>query len=120
METRVGMAVLLFAAFTVCTSCGLLLFKYSWPSFQEALAAGRWWSRQTLIVVVGVGLYASSFLLWLLIASRMPLTIAYPVAIGLSLVAITIGAAVWLGEPLTAARLVGGALIMVGIALVVR
>jgi multidrug transporter EmrE-like cation transporter len=120
MESRVVVAVLLFAAFTLCTSCGLLLFKHGWPAFQEAMAAGRWWSRPALTVALGAGLYAASFLLWLLIASRLPLTIAYPVAIGLSLVAITTGAVLWLGEPLDWIRIAGGGLILVGIALIVR
>jgi len=73
-----------------------------------------------LLVALGAGLYATSFLLWLMIASRLALTIAYPVAIGLSLVAITAGSVVWLGEPLPATRLAGMGLILAGIALIVR
>ena len=120
METRVGTVILLFVVFTVCTSCGLLLFKHGWPSFQEAVQTGRWWSRETFVVALGAGLYAASFLVWLFIASRIPLTVAYPIAIGLSLVAITVGAVVWLGEPLSAFRLAGSTLIVIGIALIVR
>ena len=120
MPLRLGTLVLLFAAFTLCTSLGLLLFKHGWPLLQDALAAGRSWSRPALTVVTGAGLYAASFLIWLLIVSRMPLTIAYPVAVGLSLIGITIGAVMWLGEPLSATRVAGGALILVGIAVIVR
>ena len=55
-----------------------------------------------------------------MIVSRLALTIAYPVAIGLSLVAITAGSVVWLGESLTVTRLAGMGLILAGIALIVR
>ena len=120
MDTRVIGIVLLFAAFTTCTSSGLLLFKYGWPGFQDAYASGHLLTRSAILVVVGAALYAISFLLWLLIVSRLDLTVAYPVAIGLSLVAITAGAAFVLGEPLTIARVSGAALILAGIALIVR
>ena len=120
MDTRVVGIVVIFAAFTACTSSGLLLFKYGWPGFQEAYASGHWLTRSSMLVVVGATLYAISFLLWLLIVSRLDLTVAYPVAIGLSLVAITAGAAFLLGEPLTITRVSGAALILAGIALIVQ
>jgi Membrane transporters of cations and cationic drugs len=120
VDTRAIGIVLLFAAFTVCTSSGLLLFKYGWPGFQEAYASGHWLTRSAMFVVAGAALYAISFLLWLLIVSRLDLTIAYPVAIGLALVAITAGAALLLGEPLTITRVGGAALILAGIVLIVR
>jgi drug/metabolite transporter (DMT)-like permease len=120
MELRGLTAILLFVAFTVCTSSGLLLFKYGWPGFRAAAASGHWASYSTFLVVLGAGLYGASFLLWLIIVSRLALTIAYPVAIGLSLLAVTAGAVIWLGEPLTIARVAGAGLILVGVALIVR
>jgi len=120
MEARPVVLVLLFAAFTVATSGGLLLFKHAWPGFQAAIASGDWLSRSALLVAVGAALYATSFLLWLVIASKLDLTIAYPVAIGLSLVAITTGAVLWLGESMTLWRGAGALLIVAGIALIVR
>jgi multidrug transporter EmrE-like cation transporter len=120
LELRMPAVVLLFAAFVAATSSGLLVFKYGWPGFQDALASGRWFSRSALLVLLGAGLYATSFLLWLIIVSRLALTVAYPVAIGLSLVAITAGATVWLGEPLTMTRVAGAVLILAGVALIVH
>jgi len=120
MESRPIGLIALFAAFTLATSGGLLLFKYAWPGFQSGVASGSWLSRSALLVAVGAGLYAASFVLWLVIASRIALTIAYPVAIGLSLVAITTGATLWLGETITLARASGAALIVAGIVLIVR
>jgi multidrug transporter EmrE-like cation transporter len=120
MESRSLGLIALFAAFTIATSSGLLIFKYAWPGFQSEIASGQWVSRPALLVALGALLYATSFVLWLVIASRIALTIAYPVAIGLSLVAITAGATVWLGESLTVTRACGAALIVAGIVLIVR
>jgi drug/metabolite transporter (DMT)-like permease len=120
METRTPLVVLLFAAFTFCTASGLLLFKHAWPEFHAAWTDGRAWSKHGLLVAAGASLYATSFLLWLVIVSRLPLTVAYPVAIGLSLVAISAGAIHWLGEPFSWTRAGGAALILAGIALVFR
>jgi multidrug transporter EmrE-like cation transporter len=117
---RSAAAALLFTMFTACSAGGLLLFKRGWPAFARAISVGEWWSRSVLMPAAGAGLYAASFIIWLIIVSRLPLTIAYPVAIGLSLVAITFGAIVWLGEPLTAMRLGGATLIAIGIVLIVR
>ena len=120
MDTRNVEIVSLFAGYVLCSSCGLLLFKAGMPAFETAFAAGRWWTRASAPVFIGAALYAISFLIWLVIASRVQLTIAYPLAIGLSLAAITAGAAVFLGEPLSVVRVLGSLLILAGIVLVVR
>jgi len=120
MDVRSAGAVLLFAIFTVCSAGGLLLFKQGWPRFAQAVTEGQWWSPPAALTALGATLYAASFLVWLVIASRLPLTMAYPIAIGLSLVAITFGAVLWLGEPLSATRLAGAALVLAGIVLIAR
>lgn len=51
---------------------------------------------------------------------RLPLSIAFPTAIGLSMVAIAVGSALVLGESVGATHVFGMALILAGIALVVR
>lgn len=112
--------VLLFAVYTACTSMGLLLFKRGWPAFAEALGNRTPWRSAALLPAAGAALYVVSFLLWLVIVSRLPLTVAYPVAIGLSLVAITLGAVLWLGEPLSAPHVFGAVLVLAGIVLLSR
>ena len=120
MEVRSGAALALFSLFTVCSAGGLLLFKRGWPELAQAFRGGDAWASPAILPATGAILYAVSFLVWLVIVTRLPLTIAYPVAIGLSLVAVTLGAVVWLGEPMTAARVAGAALVFTGIALIVR
>ena len=120
MEVRSAASLALFLLFTGCSAAGLLLFKHGWPRFFTALNDGSAWASLAILPAVGAALYAVSFLVWLVIVTRLPLTVAYPVAIGLSLVAVTIGAVVWLGEPLSAIRMLGAALVLAGIALIVR
>jgi multidrug transporter EmrE-like cation transporter len=112
--------VLLFAIYTVCTSAGLLLFKHAWPSFSAALRRGDWVGPASVAPVVGAALYVTSFFLWLVIVSRMQLTVAYPLAIGLSLLMVSAGAVWWLGESLTVAHGVGAALVLAGVVLLTR
>ena len=102
MNANAAATALLFAVYTACASAGLLMFKYGWPRFAAALGDGSWLGRPLLVPATGALLYAMSFLLWLAVVARMPLTVAYPVAIGLTLLAITAGAVHWLGETLTA------------------
>ena len=78
VEPRTAFVVLLFAAFTFCTASGLLLFKHAWPAFHAAWTAGLPWTRHALFVVTGAALYGISFLLWLVIVSRLPLTVGDP------------------------------------------
>jgi drug/metabolite transporter (DMT)-like permease len=122
-ESRVNPSVtnvVLFAVYTVCTSAGLLLFKWSWPGVRAAFQRGDWAGPASIAAAGGVALYVTSFLLWLVIVSRMPLTVAYPLAIGLSLLLVSAGAIWWLGETLTVAHGAGAALILVGVVLLTR
>jgi multidrug transporter EmrE-like cation transporter len=120
MNAKAAVTVLLFAVYTACASAGLLLFKHGWPTFAAALGDGSWLGRPLLVPAAGAVLYATSFLLWLAVVARMPLTVAYPVAIGLTLLAITAGAVHWLGETLTASHLAGALLVLAGIVLLSR
>ena len=106
--------------FTACSATGLLLFKHGWPRFVEGLKGGDGWLSLAIVPTVGAALYGVSFLVWLFIVTRLPLTIAYPVAIGLSLIAVTIGSVAWLGEPLSAIRIIGALLVVAGITLIVK
>jgi multidrug transporter EmrE-like cation transporter len=120
VDVKSVMAIGLFSLYTGCSAAGLLLFKHSWPRMAQSVSTGQLWTSAAIMPVIGAVLYIASFLIWLVIASRVPLTVAYPVAIGLSLVAVTLGAVVWLGEPLTAVRLLGSALVLSGVAVIVR
>ncbi|MGG1944403.1 hypothetical protein AB1286_06300 [Trinickia sp. NRRL B-1857] len=54
---------------------------------------------------------------WLLVVTKLPLTIAFPVYIGVTFVMVVLGGHLMLGEPLPFARLAALVLIVAGIAL---
>jgi multidrug transporter EmrE-like cation transporter len=111
---------LLYAAYALASTIGLLIVKAWFPAARKAWDAGDWLASGSLAVAGGAALYVVSFLIWLAIVERHPLTIAYPLAIGIATVTLTAGAALFLHEGLEAVRLAGIALIVLGAALVVR
>lgn len=68
------------------------------------------------LVMAGLACYAASTVLWLVVLSRVPLSIAYP--FGALNYVIVVGVALATGEVVTALRWLGVLLIMSGIVLV--
>jgi multidrug transporter EmrE-like cation transporter len=110
---------LLFAAYTAMSVTGLILLKIASPALGRGLAGQVGW-MPLLQLGVGALLYVGAFAIWLVILSRVELSIAYPVAVGLTLVFLSIASTLVLNEAIGAVRLLGIALIFVGIAFVVR
>ena len=118
--SRLAVTVLLYAGYAVTTSAGLLLVKYWLPAARLAWREGDAWSRPMLSVGAGALLYVLSFGLWLLIVERLPLSIAFPTAIGVSMIAIALGSVLVLSEGIGWGQIIGMLLILAGIALVAR
>ncbi len=118
--SNAAISVSLYAAYAIATTAGLLLVKAWFPAARQAWAASDWLAGGSIAVVAGALLYVASFLIWLAIVERHPLTIAYPVAIGIAMITLSAGAAFFLHETLDAVRLVGMGLIVLGTVLVVR
>ena len=72
------------------------------------------------IFLLGAGLYVVSFILWLRVLSRWPLSVAYPMAISLTLAFSLLLGVLCLGERLSAHRLSGVALIIGGAVMLTR
>jgi len=110
----------LFAAYTAASVIGLLLLKHALPLVRADWQAGSFLTVPVLVLAVGACLYIASFAVWLIILARHELSAAYPTAIGLTLAFSTVGATMFLGEPLSPLRLGGILLIFAGIFLVTR
>ncbi len=110
-------STLLFILYGLVSATAVLLLK---TSMSRAGGLAAWRSATGLIFAAGAMLYAISFLLWLRLLSRLPLSVAYPAAIGLTLVLTLSLAAVWLNERLTTPRLAGAMLVFAGIVLLTR
>ena len=106
--------VVLFIAYVTTSSTALLMLKRSLGRIEKTGGAFLAFTPDTLLLAVGLGLYIASFLMWIRILARMPLSTAYPISIGLTLAFSTTGAAMLLGERLGALKIAGILLIFLG------
>jgi multidrug transporter EmrE-like cation transporter len=111
---RVAVTTLLFVIYVVASSVGLLIVKGSIGSavlmpLRAALASPATWH-----LLLGCGFYGLSFTLWIVVLSRMPLTVAYPISIGLTMVGTTLGAVMLLGEAMSWMKFAGMVVIFAG------
>jgi multidrug transporter EmrE-like cation transporter len=68
--------------------------------------------------VVSLSMYGVAFILYSRSLSRIPLSIAYPIFVGLSLIVVTFASFIWLDYELSVSQIGGMALIFCGIILV--
>ncbi len=108
----------LFAAYTVGSAAALILLRASLPQARVQVAAGRLADGPVLAAAGGALLYAVSFVLWLVILSRVPAAPAYATAVSLTLAATAFLGWMVLEESLSAPQLVGFVLIASGVVLV--
>lgn len=112
--------VSLYFGYTVASVTGLMLIKSYLPGAHAAIKQAAVNRFEVALTAAGAALYIGSFLLWLIILRRNELSVAYPTAIGLTLVFSTLGAGLFLGEQVSLGRLCGAAVIFLGIVLVTR
>lgn len=70
-------------------------------------------------IIAGVAIYALSVFIWLMVLSRAPVSIAYPMS-SLGYVASAIAAYYLCGEDLTITRIIGILIILLGVYLVAK
>jgi multidrug transporter EmrE-like cation transporter len=97
---------------------GLILIKQWLPAATAAWRAGVGMLTPGLMVGMGSGLYILSFMLWMVILARNELSVAYPTAIGLTLVFSTLAATFVLGEQVSIWNAIGILFIFLGIILI--
>jgi multidrug transporter EmrE-like cation transporter len=120
------------------TTLGLIIFNILLTSFaQIALKAGMNSSRMAVdptggirlidlvaivtnpMVLLGLAIYFSSALLWLIVLARVDVSIAYPF-VGLGFIVTMLLAWMIHGEALTAAKVTGTAMIVLGVVVLAR
>ena len=104
--------LLLILSTIVLLSLGQVLFK----SASSQLVVQQPMSWLSLPLLGALVIYALATVLWLLVLSRVPLSFAFPFY-GLAFLLVPVLAAVVLGEVLRWQVLVGGAVILCGIAI---
>jgi len=107
----------LFAAYTFLSVAGLLLIKRWLPTAKIFLQEGSVSSPSIWLAALGALAYLAGFLCWMVLLTRMPLGVAYPLAVGATLLLSVLAGAAFFGERLTSVQLIGSGLVMTGIAL---
>jgi multidrug transporter EmrE-like cation transporter len=111
--------VILFAGYTAMSVVGLVLMRLGLPAIsRDGFGHAAW--VPFLEVGAGATLYLGAFAVWLVILSRIELSVAYPVAIGLTLVFVSVSGALLLKESIDLGRVLGIVLILAGISIVAR
>ena len=68
-------------------------------------------------VIAGLACYGISAAVWLVVLTRMPLSLAYPL-VALAIVMVMVVSATFLGEPMPIGRIAGSILVVCGVALI--
>lgn len=106
-----------YAGYTILSVWGLLLLK---PALSPMAAGAGVTASGALQALAGLAIYTVSFALWLVVLARQPLSVSYPIAIGLTLAASALAAGWRLDEALPMLRIAGIAVIFVGVVMVAR
>lgn len=103
----------LYLASALLTAGGLTWIKLDLAALGplDLLALGL---VAALKLAAAAAVYLGGMLLWLVVLGRNPMSTAYPIGIGLSLVSTTLAAIVVLGEPVGVLRLIGIGAILAG------
>jgi len=109
------MNYLFFAVQALIGAAGVLLLRSNLDGFHLRNLTSS--SREAIPIIIGIFLYALSFIMWLIILSKVKVSIAYPVTIGLTLVFTLIGAKLFLKESLNPQAALGVAMIVIGVIL---
>lgn len=107
---------LLLSVQSVISAFGLLLIRSSMPQIlSKGFQAG-------IMPILGGGLgvlfYAASFLLWMFILGKNPVSFAYPVTIGLTTLITVSGSVLFLKESVSFTQILGIVLLIAAVALI--
>jgi multidrug transporter EmrE-like cation transporter len=69
-------------------------------------------------IIVGVILYIVSFVMWLALLSMMDISLVYPIFVSAAFIIVMVGSVFLFGEHVTPLRVLGTAVVALGIALV--
>lgn len=119
LVSRLSGAVLgAFAGYVVLGVLGLVLLRANLATAATLVRAGELTRGPVLLALVGALSYAASFVLWLVVLAKVPLSVAYPVAVGVTIAFSTLFAWLLLREPMSLRLIVGLLLIVAGVTLV--
>lgn len=109
----------LFSGYVLASVSGLAILRQFLPKLAFPLRT-RVPIDVRIWLVVGTCLYLMSFALWMLILRTVPLVVAYPVAVGLTICGTTLVGISLLGEQIDLRRALGIAFVLIGVVFISR
>jgi len=106
---------ILFAGYTVLSVAGLVLLRANVAPAVAAIRGAGDGPQPVVLTATGMVCYVAGFGLWLAILARVPLTRAYPTAVGLTLVFTTVIAWTLLDEKIGVREIAGIVAVFVGV-----
>lgn len=116
MESKVKtMSIMLFILYVILSSSGLILFKLGSSNPDIHINILGITANFSIKSIIGILCYGFSFLLWMIIVSRMNLTIAMPLSIALVNTLVVIESCLVLKEKITLTQGIGIFIIICGV-----
>ena len=107
--------IVLFTCYTSLSVIGVVLAKRWLTVAAVDVRSGNLLTGAVGGAAAGATAYAVSFVFWLVISTRAPLSVAYPVAVGVTSVLTIIAGALVFGERPSALQLLGSVVVLAGV-----
>lgn len=112
------MIPILFVLYVFLSAGGLVLFKLGSSDLHVAVTASLLSFQLSWKMLLGIACYGCSFLLWLFLVSKMNLSFAMPLSVGLVNILVLLGSLFILKEPVTVSQWIGVGVIVIGLAII--
>ncbi len=109
--------IILFALYIILSASGLILFKLGTLNPNIHLNILNLNFNFSIKSIIGMVCYMTSFLLWMLIVSRMNLTIAMPLSVAFVNTLVILGSIFILNEKITLLQGLGIFIVIIGVAI---
>lgn len=116
MERSINMKlIIMFTCYVLLASSGLILFKLGSTNNNLTLNIFGLSINYSVKMILGLLCYGFSFILWMLIVSKMNLTIAMPLSVAIVNTLVVVGSCLVLKEKITLTQGVGIFIVILGV-----
>lgn len=107
--------IIMFTCYVLLASSGLILFKLGSANSNLTLNIFGLTINYSIKMILGLLCYGCSFILWMLIVSRMNLTIAMPLSVAIVNTLVLVGSCLVLKEKITLLQGIGIFTVILGV-----
>lgn len=112
------MIVILFVIYVCLSAGGLILFKLGSGDVDVQITSTIFSVKFSWKMILGIFCYGCSFLLWLYIVSKMNLSLAMPLSVGLVNLLVLLGSSIFLKESISVPQWIGVGVIVMGLTII--